>query len=609
MALVKRKPFEIIDATTPDKWSRFLELQDERLGTKLEKPTTAKTPGAKFSGCCLAKATMKGDKGVMHKYYFMVTAAFKESDNDGSVAEFVNPEKILVNRLHSHMMNAIERTQWEAKSGRSLGQRQYTEWKLLGKLPIQRMQIVEFTAFQEIFCNGQRLRGGHYATLGNFRWEEKIGGKKNYSGFKNDQAFEFNPTPFERREILSQIAHGWGDYQCLWHTADTLKAPYPIEIDDAIKEAGVEKPTEKINLMKLKRSFQATESQRNFFFTAVCMPVKQSSPKSPVANRSGKLFTAMTIEVETGSQGEKAWAAVRGDRYLFQPTAEGEDEQIGIHIEFDRPAIEGLGIKNTNVKKTLVPMIFNAMENAKMWCVVDYLASTETTAVPKIEEKALANYPLYFNCVAIDIPDRAGIIEKISIPITAAFAKTVYAMKLQKDSRDVFAVDHPLTFGDPVYNASESLASIDEDLYHYSLSHTKLGATDIRRYWNLVKEKGWKPAEAAEEVSKYFSGKAGDAGDQVFGDSVPALEFSNLETPAILWGIRKDAKETEVIDHFGNEATLLKMYHDWSVNGVPPQLLLAGAKIHDDSTEVKESGTKKTKSGSNRLKKDIPVRD
>jgi hypothetical protein len=310
MAANKRH-FEIIDVTDTTRWDRFNQLKDETMGVKLEKPSINKTPGAKISGRLVAHATLKGQKGSMEKYALMVTGVFRESDNDGTVAEYVNPELIRVNKLHKHKMDEVEKVNWELVNKKKLGKREFTELKVTGKVTIQRYQIVEFTSFKEIYVNGRKIRAKEYVSLINFRWEECFGGDRDFTGFKNDQAIEFEPTPFERTEVLSQIAHGWGDYQRLWHTKATLKLPYPKEIDDDMKDTGIDKASQLNALKRLKRSYQATEGQKNFFFTAVCMPIRESSQRSPVANRSGKLFTEMTIDVETGGNiGDKGgiWA-------------------------------------------------------------------------------------------------------------------------------------------------------------------------------------------------------------------------------------------------------------------------------------------------------------
>jgi hypothetical protein len=604
----KVKQFEILDTADTTKWDRFLVLQAETTGVKMEKPSLSKTPGARLSGRIMSHVTLKGGKGTVEKYVFVVSGLFKDSDNDGSVAEFRDPMHTRINRLHSHKMSQSERDTWTLVNKKPIGLRQYTELKVVGHVPIKWLQILEFTTFKEIFAGGQRLKKDMYVTLQNFRWEEKFGGERDYVGFKNDSATEFEPRPFERIEVLSQIAHGWGDYQCLWATAETLRMEYPKEIDDDMKETGIDKTSALNDLKRLKRSHQATESQKDFFFTAICMPVKASNPKSPVANHTGKLFTALNIEVETGGNAEEKgglWATVRGDRFLMQPNAEGEEEVVGIHLEFARTAIDALGIRNPRIKKAMTPMMFAAMDSGKIWCEVDYLASTETTAVPKSEDRFLAAYPLYFNCVHLEF-NRAAMIRTISIPITAMFTKFLWNMKLLQDVRDAFSANHPLVYGDDIYNASEFQAPLDMDEYDYVFSHPKLTIADINRLKRICREKNWTPEQSAEEISKWFAGKAGPAGEVLFAESCTKLEF-NAETPAILWGIRKTLKVEEE-DQLENEGMLLRMYHDWTVNGIEPQLPDGKAPLAiEDRSEASEAGDgekRRKGKGTKRVKKD-----
>jgi hypothetical protein len=614
MAAAKRTHFEIIDVTDTSRWERFNQLQDETRGVKLEKPSLTKTPGAKISGRLVSHATLKGQKGSMEKYAFMVTGVFKEADNDETVADFVNAEQIKVNKLHKHKMDETERINWELVNKKKLGKREFTELKVTGKVTIQRYQIVEFTSFKEIYANGSKLRPKQYISLTNFRWEEAFGGDRDFTGFKNDSAIEFEPTAFERVEILSFIAHAWGDYQCLWHTRETLKLPYPKEIDDDMKDTGIDKAGELNALKRLKRSYQATESQKNFFFTAVCMPIRPSSEDSPIANRSGKMFTDMTIDIETGgaiTDKGGIWATVRGDRFLLQPTFDGE-EKVGIHIEFGRQAIDSIGIKNGLVKKAMVPMMLGAMETGKMWCEVDYLASTETTTIPKNDEKSLASYPLYFNCLEIEF-DRVAMLRSIAVLITPAFAKMIHGTKIQQDIRDAFTLNHPLSHGDEVYNATEFQAPLDIEDYDYMFSHPKLSVADVARLKKIASTRGWTTEQFADEISKYFGGRAGAQGDAMFAEACSKPEFAN-ETPAIIWGVHKKLREYEPAGSVEMETKILKMYQDWMVKGIEPQLLLPPTQVKEDegkseASEVEGEKKKKKSHSSKRAKKDVPKLD
>jgi hypothetical protein len=614
MASAKKvKQFEIIDATNNTLWEQFNELQEETAGVKMEKPTLKVTPGAKISGRVAAHAHLTGPKGSVEKYSFIITGMFKEADNDENVAEFVNERKLNVNRLHSHKMDEAEKVNWELVNKKGLGMRRYTELKATGKIPLRWLQLVEFTSFKEIYAGGAKIKVDDYVTLGNFRWEEKFGGEKDYTGFKNETATPFEPHPFERIEVLSQIAHGWGDYQPLWHTPATLKLPYPLEIDEEIRDTGIDKITELNALKRLKRSHQATEGQKEFFFTALCIPVKKSTRESPVANRSGRLFTAMTLEVKTGGKPEDkggVWTTVCADRFLMQPDAEGELEIVGIHIEFTRSAIDSFGIKNGFVKNEMVPIILSVLDNGKMWCEVDYLASTEITTVPK-SDKYTAKYPIYVNCLKIEF-NRPQLIRSIALPITPAYAKIIWSAKIQQDIREAFTAGHPLSYGDDAYNATEFSAPLDTDEYDYYLSHQKMTVADINRLKKVVAAKGWTPEQAAEELSKWLGGKGGPTGDALFAEACSRPEFK-IEAPAMLWGIKKELKVMEEEDPIENEAMLLKLYHDWSVNGIEPQIPLPGAKVIDEGENSQAShaaadGEKKKKGhGTKRVKKDAPV--
>jgi len=64
-----------------------------------------------------------------------------------------------------------------------------------------------------------------------------------------------------------------------------------------------------------------------------------------------------------------------------------------------------------------------------------------------------------------------------------------------------------------------------------------------------------------------------------------------------------------VVDPFANEASLLRLHHDWSVNGVLPQFWMSGAKILEDKDETSEGSKKNKTKHPKRIKKDVPVKD
>jgi hypothetical protein len=445
------------------------------------------------------------------------------------------------------------------------------------------------TSFDEWAINGRNVRAGDEIKMCNLRWEDKTSAKKTSSGVKCENvSAAMHLAEFEKLEGLSAIAPGTNQFVCLWHNDETANMPVPARITEAMRYVAADDTMKMMHLEEEKRRCQSTPLQRQVFSTSLCIPLQESSPQSALTRYFLKFYSKPTFKAEEGQSQREAggvYAKIEASLFVMQMTPDRKREKIAVHIDFDREAVNSIGVHNNVVKKKLVPLMLKSMRDGRMWCTVNIVQSTKHQEVPRDEDgNALADYSLYLRCQHVSF-SRPAMIRATSLPITPLFAKQLHSSGGQPDIRKAFSPEQSLRPGMDVYNASEFESPLDPENYDYYLMAMQLTELNIRQFEKMSAEKNWTPDQAREEVSKYLSGK-----NALFSEFFTAPEFGHKE-PAVIWGIKKGLVEPAVED----EAKLLERYLQWQKAPAATPLLAAPQTVQVEELETDASDASETK--------------
>jgi len=562
----------IVDANDEEFFKKAEDFQSDTTNQTMETPKESNVKGMHGRGCVLqvTKTTGLGaNKVTMFKYLVVLTGTWKPEDVPAEIGAWESPFTVLANRMEQHKMNVVEREIYSQT--KPIGNRAWSDPAADGTSYFCVPQIIEFKAFgqNKWMVSGRGVRRGDFLLFKNLRWEDRCGNESKENTFepKNENIELLNELPeFEQVEKLAYIAQEVADWQSLAHTDYTSKMSYPSRIDRCIALAKDHYATEPF--LQERRYFQATVEQQKFIRAALCIPLVETDTSRPLARAFQHVFNRMTVTTrENASQKEpgRKSTEVEGTFFLMRPSFVGDkdSERIAVHVEMERDALAGLGVRNGAVKKALVPQMLQAARNGFMWCEVDAPKSTVNQAVPvdPETEQPLADYGVFIKCKAFMV-DHVSMVRDVAFPASEALAKAIFAIPLQKEQREYYGNGHPLQHGDDVYNASEVVGTLDFDDYDYFVSAPQYTVLNVRKFHKIAAENNMPPEQARDAVSLYLQGKGGLRGEKLFGEEFAPAKWSDENTP-VLWGIKKTAKPRELTLSVEEEAALIKRFVAW----------------------------------------------